>query len=148
MNACENALKRRERERDVEPACRVPLVTSAREEQMLISTSAKPVVKLLINRHNNKYSYTRYILFNSFKKTYSSFFTLSLVNSASDDNLLKNLELFDKLSLRFSGRVLFLKDVIGSQEICLWSFFGHGKKVAEVCCTSIVYATDKKHTKV
>nr|CAG4639322.1 EOG090X090D [Daphnia magna]SVE79593.1 EOG090X090D [Daphnia magna]SVE81422.1 EOG090X090D [Daphnia magna]SVE82031.1 EOG090X090D [Daphnia magna]SVE82585.1 EOG090X090D [Daphnia magna] len=126
VNACENALKRRERERDVEPACRVPLVTSAREEQMLISTSAKPVVKLLINRHNNKYSYT----------------------SASDDNLLKNLELFDKLSLRFSGRVLFLKDVIGSQEICLWSFFGHGKKVAEVCCTSIVYATDKKHTKV
>ena len=62
--------------------------------------------------------------------------------------MLKNLELFDKLSLRFSGRVLFLKDVIGSQEICLWSFFGHGKKVAEVCCTSIVYATDKKHTKV
>nr|CAG4634900.1 EOG090X090D [Alona affinis] len=124
--ACENTLKRRERERDVEPACRVPLVTSAREEQILISTSAKPVVKLLINRHNNKYSYT----------------------SASDDNLLKNLELFDKLSLRFSGRVLFLKDVIGSQEICLWSFFGHGKKVAEVCCTSIVYATDKKHTKV
>nr|CAG4636313.1 EOG090X090D [Eubosmina coregoni]SVE69903.1 EOG090X090D [Eubosmina coregoni] len=124
--ACENALKRRERERDVEPVCRVPLVTSAREEQMLISTSTKPVVKLLINRHNNKYSYT----------------------SASDDNLLKNLELFDKLSLRFSGRVLFLKDVIGSQEICLWSFFGHGKKAAEVCCTSIVYATDKKHTKV
>nr|CAG4646539.1 EOG090X0CJ3 [Macrothrix elegans] len=109
VNACENALKRKERERDVEPACRVPLITSAREEQMLISTSAKPVVKLLINRHNNKYSYT----------------------SASDDNLLKNLELFDKLSLRFSGRVLFLKDVIGSQEICLWSFFGHGKKVAE-----------------
>nr|CAG4643328.1 EOG090X090D [Ilyocryptus agilis] len=126
VTACENALKRRERERDVEPVCRVPLVTSNREEQMLISTSTKPVVKLLINRHNNKYSYT----------------------SASDDNLLKNLELFDKLSLRFSGRVLFLKDVIGSQEICLWSFFGHGKKVAEVCCTSIVYATDKKHTKV
>jgi len=59
VGACENALKRRERERDVEPACRVPLVTSAREEQILISTSAKPVVKLLINRHNNKYSYTR-----------------------------------------------------------------------------------------
>lgn len=77
-------------------------------------------------RHNNKYSYT----------------------SSSDDNILKNLELFDKLSLRFSGRVLFIKDVIGSNEICCWSFFGHGKKVAEVCCTSIVYATDKKHTKV
>ena len=51
----------------------------------------QPVVKLLINRHNNKYSYT----------------------GASDDNLLKNIELFDKLSLRFSNRVLFIKDVIG-----------------------------------
>ncbi|GBM56648.1 BTB/POZ domain-containing adapter for CUL3-mediated RhoA degradation protein 1 [Araneus ventricosus] len=86
----------------------------------------EPVVKLLINRHNNKYSYT----------------------NTSDDNLLKNVELFDKLSLRFSGRVLFIKDVIGSNEICCWSFYGHGRKVAEVCCTSIVYATDKKHTKV
>lgn len=59
--ACETALKRKEWERDLEPACRVPLITSAREEQMLISTSVKPVVKLLINRHNNKYSYTRYV---------------------------------------------------------------------------------------
>ncbi|CAG2123005.1 unnamed protein product, partial [Medioppia subpectinata] len=102
------------------------LITSAKEEAHLINTTTKPIVKLLINRHNNKYSYT----------------------STSDDNLLKNLELFDKLSLRFSGRVLFIKDVIGSNEICCWSFYGHGKKVAEVCCTSIVYATDKKHTKV
>lgn len=86
----------------------------------------QPVVKLLINRHNNKYSYTH----------------------TSDDNLLKNIELFDKLSLRFSGRILFIKDVIGSNEICCWSFYGNGRKVAEVCCTSIVYATDKKHTKV
>lgn len=83
-------------------------------------------MKLLINRHNNKYSYTH----------------------TSDDNLLKNIELFDKLSLRFSGRILFIKDVIGSNEICCWSFYGNGRKVAEVCCTSIVYATDKKHTKV
>lgn len=68
--------------------------------------------------------------------------------SNSDDNLLKNIELFDKLSLRFHGRVMFIKDVIGSNEICCWSFFGHGAKIAEVCCTSIVYGTDKKHTKV
>lgn len=81
---------------------------------------------MLINRHNNKYSYT----------------------NTSDDNLLKNIELFDKLSLRFSGRILFIKDVIGSSEICCWSFYGNGRRVAEVCCTSIVYATDKKHTKV
>uniref|UniRef100_A0A1B6CQE3 BTB domain-containing protein n=2 Tax=Clastoptera arizonana TaxID=38151 RepID=A0A1B6CQE3_9HEMI len=121
---CEQALMKKERE--AEPICRVPLITSQKEEQLLINSTAKPVVKLLINRHNNKYSYT----------------------STSDDNLLKNIELFDKLSLRFSGRVLFIKDVIGSSEICCWSYYGHGKKVAEVCCTSIVYATDKKHTKV
>merc|ERR1712098_372060 len=112
---------------DVVPICRVPLITSQREEQALITANnLKPVVKLLINRHNNKYSYT----------------------GASDDNLLKNIELFDKLSLRFSNRVLFIKDVIGSNEICCWSFYGHGKKIAEVCCTAIVYATDRKNTKV
>lgn len=122
--ACEAALMKKERE--AEPICRVPLITSQKEEQLLINSTSKPVVKLLINRHNNKYSYT----------------------STSDDNLLKNIELFDKLSLRFSGRVLFIKDVIGSSEICCWGFYGHGKKVAEVCCTSIVYAPDKKHTKV
>lgn len=124
VESCECALKRREP--GVEAICRVPLITSSNEEQLLLNSSTKPVVKLLINRHNNKYSYT----------------------SASDDNLLKNLELFDKLSLRFSGRVMFVKDVIGNNEICCWSFYGHGRKVAEVCCTSIVYATDKKHTKV
>ncbi|XP_059612033.1 BTB/POZ domain-containing adapter for CUL3-mediated RhoA degradation protein 3 [Phlebotomus argentipes] len=122
--SCERALPKKERE--TEPICRVPLITSQKEEQMLISSSIKPVVKLLINRHNNKYSYT----------------------NTSDDNLLKNIELFDKLSLRFSCRILFIKDVIGSNEICCWSFYGNGKRVAEVCCTSIVYATDKKHTKV
>uniref|UniRef100_A0A2M4ATR3 Putative btb/poz domain-containing adapter for cul3-mediated rhoa degradation protein 3 n=1 Tax=Anopheles triannulatus TaxID=58253 RepID=A0A2M4ATR3_9DIPT len=127
VEACEKLLAKREREsRESEPICRVPLITSQKEEQYLISTATKPVVKLLINRHNNKYSYT----------------------NTSDDNLLKNIELFDKLSLRFSGRVFFIKDVIGSSEICCWSFYGNGKKVIEVCCTSIVYATDKKHTKV
>lgn len=52
------------------------------------------------------------------------------------------------MSLRFNYRVLFIKDVIGSSEICCWTFYGHGRKVAEVCCHSIVYTTDKKHTKV
>uniref|UniRef100_A0A1I8EEI1 Uncharacterized protein n=1 Tax=Wuchereria bancrofti TaxID=6293 RepID=A0A1I8EEI1_WUCBA len=33
-------------------------------------------------------------------------------------------------------------------EVCQWTFFGQGRKKAEICCTSIVYATDKKHTKV
>uniref|UniRef100_A0A3Q2NNA8 BTB/POZ domain-containing adapter for CUL3-mediated RhoA degradation protein 2 n=1 Tax=Fundulus heteroclitus TaxID=8078 RepID=A0A3Q2NNA8_FUNHE len=90
-----------------------------------LSCLCQPVVKLLYNRSNNKYSYT----------------------SNSDDNLLKNIELFDRLSLSFNSRVLFFKDVIGD-EICCWSFYGQGRKLAEVCCTSIVYATEKKQTKV
>ncbi len=52
-------------------------------QALIASNTEKPIVKLLINRHNNKYSYT----------------------GASDDNILKNIELFDKLSLRFSNRV-------------------------------------------
>lgn len=66
----------------------------------------------------------------------------------SDDNLLKNIELFDKLSVRFGGRVKFMKDIVGRGEICCWAFYGHSKKIAEVCCESIVYATDRKHTKI
>lgn len=74
-------------------------------------------------------------------------YVIIFFTSNSDDNMLKNIELFDKLSLRFNGRVLFIKDVIGD-EICCWSFYGQGRKIAEVCCTSIVYATEKKQTKV
>ena len=58
------------------------------------------------------------------------------------------MELFDKLCLRFNGRILFIKDIIANDEICCWNFYGNGKKVTEVCCTSIVYATERKHTKV
>lgn len=128
-DACEKSMKNlKEKEADhVVPTCRVPLITSDKEEKALIAAnSTKPIVKLLINRHNNKYSYT----------------------GASDDNILKNIELFDKLSLRFSNRVLFIKNVIGSNEICCWSFYGHGKRIAEVCCTAIVYTPDRKNTKV
>lgn len=125
--SCNKALAKKEsRAEHREPVCVVPLITSPKEEELLISSTTKPAIKLLINRHNNKYSYT----------------------TASDDNLLKNIELFDKLSLWYSNRVLFLKDVISTGEICCWVFYGNGRKVSEVCCTSIVYATDKKHTKV
>jgi len=108
------------------PICRVPVITSLDEEHLIVSTSSKPVIKLLYNRGNNKYSYT----------------------PNSDDNLLKNIELFDKLSVRFCGRVKFMKDIVGRGEICCWAFYGHAKKIAEVCCESIVYATDRKHTKI
>lgn len=90
------------------------------------------------------------VFVNFFKCSLEIVVVFNLVNSAhsnSDDNMLKNIELFDKLSLRFNGRVLFIKDVIGD-EICCWSFYGQGRKIAEVCCTSIVYATEKKQTKV
>uniref|UniRef100_A0A8D0H365 Potassium channel tetramerization domain containing 13 n=1 Tax=Sphenodon punctatus TaxID=8508 RepID=A0A8D0H365_SPHPU len=120
---CQLALQQRNEAFD--PLCMIPMVTSPKEEHQIITSCAKPVVKLLHNRSNNKYSYT----------------------SNSDDNLLKNIELFDKLALRFNGRVLFVKDVLGD-EICCWSFYGQGRKIAEVCCTSIVYATEKKQTKV
>ncbi|VVC45966.1 BTB/POZ domain,Potassium channel tetramerisation-type BTB domain,SKP1/BTB/POZ domain [Cinara cedri] len=127
FDACEQALqKKKNRNTNI---TWVTLITSQNEATKLISISLKPVVKFAINRHNNKYSYT----------------------SASDDNLLKNIELFDKLAEKHKERGLFIKDVIGSNEICCWTFYGPGgavKKVAEVCCTSIVYATDKKHTKV
>ncbi|KAM4827147.1 BTB/POZ domain-containing adapter for CUL3-mediated RhoA degradation protein 3 isoform 1-T1 [Thomomys bottae] len=123
LEECQAALQ--QNKDTYEPFCKVPVITSSKEEQKLIATSNKPAVKLLYNRSNNKYSYT----------------------SNSDDNMLKNIELFDKLSLRFNGRVLFIKDVIGD-EICCWSFYGQGRKIAEVCCTSIVYATEKKQTKV
>ncbi|XP_063812109.1 BTB/POZ domain-containing adapter for CUL3-mediated RhoA degradation protein 2 isoform X2 [Pseudophryne corroboree] len=123
VEKCQTALQ--DKNESYEAVCNIPIITSPKEEEKLIESSAKPVVKLLYNRSNNKYSYT----------------------SNSDDNLLKNIELFDKLSLRFNGRVLFMKDVIGD-EICCWSFYGQGRKLAEVCCTSIVYATEKKQTKV
>lgn len=37
---------------------------------------------------------------------------------------------------------------MGGGQVCSWTFVSKGRKMAEVCCTSIVYATDKKHTKV
>lgn len=114
-----------QKERPEQPLCAMPLVTSRKEEERVISSSTKPVVKLVYNRSNNKYSYT----------------------SNSDDNLLKNIELFERLCLSFSCRVLFIKNVIGD-EICCWSFYGQRRKLSEVCCTSIVYSTEKKHTKV
>ncbi|KAK7882212.1 hypothetical protein WMY93_028386 [Mugilogobius chulae] len=119
---CQNSLQKANQEL---PLCVIPVVTSRKEEESLIKSSTKPVVKLVYNRSNNKYSYT----------------------SNSDDHLLKNIELFERLSLSFSSRVLFIKNVIGD-EICCWSFYGQGRKLSEVCCTSIVYSTEKKHTKV
>ncbi|KAK7811806.1 hypothetical protein U0070_016878 [Myodes glareolus] len=118
LEECQAALQNKD---TYEPFCKVPVVTSSKEEQRLIATSNKRLQPVLTSPN--------------------------ALCSNSDDNMLKNIELFDKLSLRFNGRVLFIKDVIGD-EICCWSFYGQGRKIAEVCCTSIVYATEKKQTKV
>ncbi|KAG8508898.1 BTB/POZ domain-containing adapter for CUL3-mediated RhoA degradation protein 3, partial [Galemys pyrenaicus] len=108
-----------------EPFCRVSLITSSKEEEELLRTSNKPAVKLLYNRRNNRYPYS----------------------SSSDDKLLKNLELFDQLSLRYNGRILFMKAVTGD-EVCCWSFYAHGCKTAKVCCAPVTCASGKKETKV
>ena len=124
----------------VTPKCVITVLTSATEESALINQSNKPVIKLLYNRSNNKYSYTKWAaIFELQRGIYFDF-------SQSDDNMLKNIELFDKLVSRFRGRILFLKDING-EDICVWSFFGNKRKISEICCTSIVYTTEKKQTK-
>lgn len=41
-----------------ETCCKVIMLTSAKELPNIVATVRKPIVKLAINRHNNKYSYT------------------------------------------------------------------------------------------
>lgn len=111
------------------PMCAVPIVTSDAEEATFIARSRVgiPVVKFICNRANNKFSYT----------------------ASSDDAMLKNIELFDKLSRKFNGRVCYIKDISGrSGHICTWFFFGHGRLLAEVCCTTMCYSAERKHTKI
>ena len=52
---CEKALV----SHNAEPICQVPFITSEEERRKFVTSVTKPVVELLINRHNNKYSYTR-----------------------------------------------------------------------------------------
>jgi BTB/POZ domain-containing adapter for CUL3-mediated RhoA degradation protein len=104
----------------------VSMVTSKSELCKILNSTDKPCIRLLINRHNNKYSYT----------------------NTSDDNLLKNIELFERMAIKFKNRIMFIKDTTSNEEICCWYFHGNGKKLGEVCCTSIVYTTEKKQTKV
>lgn len=104
----------------------VSMITSKNDLIKILSSTDKPCIRLLINRHNNKYSYT----------------------NNSDDNLLKNIELFERMAIKFKNRIMFIKDTLSNEEICCWYFHGGGRKLAEVCCTSIVYTTEKKQTKV
>jgi hypothetical protein len=52
------------------------------------------------------------------------------------------------MAIKFKNRIMFCKDTTSTEEICCWYFHGNGRKLAEVCCTSIVYTTEKKQTKV
>lgn len=113
----------------VEPylgTCAVSMITSKNDLIRILTSTDKPCIRLLINRHNNKYSYT----------------------NNSDDNLLKNIELFERMAIKFKNKITFIKDTTSNEEICCWYFHGMGKKIVEVCCTSIVYTTEKKQTKV
>jgi len=107
----------------------VPFICTKQLDESSLFETGKAAVKFLCNRQNNKYSYT----------------------SQSDENLLKNIELFDKLAVLYQGRLNFFKDIFGfsSNEICQWTFYNRlGQKRAEVCCSSIVYATEKKNIKI
>jgi len=57
VNLSEKALE--SRNAVMNPICQVPFITSEEERKQFIANATKPVVELLINRHNNKYSYTR-----------------------------------------------------------------------------------------
>ncbi|VDN59619.1 unnamed protein product [Dracunculus medinensis] len=112
VQQCQNWLDVIKKE-DIEPVgiCKVPIVCTKKGSDLIVNSTAKPVIKLLINRHNNKYSYT----------------------VQSDDNLMKNLELFDRLLFRFNERILFIKDVgAENSEVCQWTFYGQRQKKAEV----------------
>lgn len=79
----------------------MPYLLSTIEEESAarVSEAGLPVVKLVFNRYNNRFSYT----------------------PPSDDALLKNIELFDKIAVRFRGRILYCKDVRGrGGHICSW----------------------------
>ena len=45
-------------EDDSHPISRVPVITCLDEERKIVTSSSKPIIKLLYNRGNNKYSYT------------------------------------------------------------------------------------------
>lgn len=57
VESCQQAMQ--QKIEGFDPMCLIPMVTSPKEEQKIISSCAKPVVKLLHNRSNNKFSYTR-----------------------------------------------------------------------------------------
>lgn len=57
ITLCEKALENRDTV--LNPICQVPFITSEEERKQFVANATNPVVELLINRHNNKYSYTR-----------------------------------------------------------------------------------------
>merc|ERR1712047_63975 len=105
----------------------IPVLMNREDEYALASQSyCKPCIRFCYNRANNRYSYT----------------------PNSDDMILKNIELFDKLTFRYYSKISFAKDTIVSDDICSWHFYAGGTKVANVNCTTIVYAMDKKQIRV
>ncbi|EGD75616.1 potassium channel tetramerisation domain containing 13 [Salpingoeca rosetta] len=109
--------------------CAVPMVVSEEHDAKLVQLTGTglPLVKLSCNRSMNRFSYT----------------------ATATEAFLRHIELFDKLASKFHGRILYAKDVSGRNgRICTWSFFGKGRFITEVNCASIVYAPDRRQTKI
>merc|ERR1719201_122637 len=109
--------------------CHVPMILDERDERRLVASTRAgwPAVRFSCNRQNNRFTY----------------------KSGGEDALLKNIELFDKLATRFRGRVLYTKDCCGrGGDICTWYFYGRGQLLAEICCTALVYSSDRKQIKI
>jgi hypothetical protein len=115
----------------------------------------KPMIKLVYSRANNKFSYT----------------------SPSDDSMLRNLELFGPLAVLSASDASQLRQALDEvppkntfckgdngekrphlhmvrYTTCVLAsqpprfFYGNGRLVAEICCSSMVYQAEKKLTKI
>eukprot|EP00049_Salpingoeca_infusionum_P013480 m.251754 g.251754 ORF g.251754 m.251754 type:complete len:289 (-) comp15461_c0_seq1:2059-2925(-) len=117
-------------QQDFITSCSVPVLVAEDDMARLVetTTTSLPVVVLSLNRSNNRFSYT----------------------APSHDILLKHIELFDKLCVKFRGRIRYARDISGRDgSVVSWLFCGKGKCVASINCTFIVHAAqDRKHTKI
>ncbi|XP_053211202.1 BTB/POZ domain-containing adapter for CUL3-mediated RhoA degradation protein 3-like [Panonychus citri] len=107
---CESRLERLK----AEPNTRVRMFLSPEKEAKFIANSKKPIVKLSTNRP---------------------------VNDGYDEelelNLLRNRELFEKLCLKCSPRIIFVLNKKTTNQVCCWSFYNDGEKILDVNCAPL-----------
>ncbi|XP_053213237.1 BTB/POZ domain-containing adapter for CUL3-mediated RhoA degradation protein 3-like [Panonychus citri] len=96
------------------PFGQVRMFSSPEKQAEFILYSKIPIVKLSINRAISKHSYT----------------------NSSELHFLKNRELFAKLCLKCSSRIIFIQDEQPIDLVCCWSFYHNGEKVSDINCAS------------